>query len=60
MRGFDLSYFILFSLVYLLFLEGLLFSAGKWKGSGSGGDGRWKEAGHEMRDVLYERGFYLQ
>jgi hypothetical protein len=65
MKAFALSYCILFSLVYLLYLGGLLFSKGKWDEGGSGGDGRWKEAGCGMRkncgqDVLYKIGIYLQ
>lgn len=56
---FTLSYCILFSPVWLLFLGGLFFSEGKQRGGGSGGEGMWRELGGRMGncnwDVLYEK-----
>lgn len=60
---FVLLYFILLGYVWLS-LGGLMLSAGKEMGSGSGEDGRWGESGSSGRsgnsgqDVLYERGIF--
>lgn len=59
--AFALSYIILFCWICLLSLTGLLFSEGRWMGSGYTGEGKWGRACRSGRrkncgrEVLYER-----
>lgn len=59
--AFALSYIILSCWICLLSLTGLLFSEGRWMGSGSTGEGKWGRAWRSGRrkncdrEVLYER-----
>lgn len=55
MRAFNLPSYILFCCVWMLSLGGLFIFSGKWRGSESGGDGRWRKTGRVEVGKLWSR-----
>lgn len=55
MRAFILPSYILCCYVWMSSLGGMFIFAGKWRGSESGGDGRWRETGRVEIGKLWSR-----